>query len=97
MKIIERLFAALITKILTFFVNCYFAIVDSLADLPLVFRGMILGPALLVSAISLHQWIEKEFPSRPVSHINSQRIQHPNYHSIATHALIKFSMLAPRG
>ncbi|MCJ8337168.1 MAG: hypothetical protein MJK10_01755 [Pseudomonadales bacterium] len=95
MKIIERLFASFITKILTFIVHCFYTIVESIADLPLVFRGMILGPALLVSAISLYQWIEIEFPSRPVANINSERIQHPNYHNIATHALKKFSLLAP--
>ncbi len=93
MKIIERLFASFITHILTFIVHCYYTIVESIADLPLVFRGMVLGPVLLVSAISLYQWIEKEYPSRPVATINSERIQHPNYHSIATHALEKFSLL----
>ena len=76
-----------------FLAKVYAAILDACDDLPLVFRGLILGPVTLIVAISIYQWHDREYPSRPPVDVNVQRIQHPNYHHIASRALSKFAAL----
>jgi len=64
-----------------------------LNTLPLVFKGIILGPAIFVITIQLWQWHQfKPLNSAPLP-VNTQRIQHPNYHAIATQALAQFKAL----
>lgn len=82
-------------KFVRFWINIYFSILDIFNDLPLAFRGLIIGPLLLITGISSYEWLLREFPSRPPSQVNEQRIQHPNYHNIASRALSEFSVLSP--
>jgi len=63
--------------------------------LPLVFRGLLFGPMVLILVIMTYQWFAKEYPSRPQAIVNKDIIQHPNYHGIATEALASFAKLPP--
>lgn len=63
--------------------------------LPLVFRALIITPLILIALISIIQWSNTSTLEKPVSIINSARIQHPNYHNIAKLALHNLSLLAP--
>ena len=74
-------------------VRIYTVILDFFDDLPLALRGLILGPLLLVILISIGQWVNHEYPDKPLIPRNEQRIQHPNYHGIAVQALREFSLL----
>ena len=49
----------------------------------------------MVMGISAYQWYQKQYPTRPETLINTQPIQHPNYHQLALSALIKFKNLTP--
>ena len=49
----------------------------------------------MVMGISVYQWYQKQYPTRPETLINTQPIQHPNYHPLAQSALVKFQNLTP--
>jgi len=74
-------------------VKIFLALSDFFHNIPLALRGLILGPLVLVTLISIGQWINREYPDKPYIPMNEQRIQHPNYHGIAVQALREFSLL----
>ncbi|MEH6442928.1 MAG: hypothetical protein V7784_03440 [Oceanospirillaceae bacterium] len=82
-----------IAMLRTIFIKLFSTALNTFYFLPLVFRGLLLGPTLLVLAIIVYQWFIIEDPQRSLTIINTQTIQHPNYHSIATRALAKFESL----
>jgi hypothetical protein len=70
-----------------------YVVMDTFDLLPLVFKGLLIGPIFMVISLSAYQWYEDEYPSRPLVEVNTQQIQHPNYHELATNALDKFTKL----
>ena len=52
------------------------------------------GYFIIFLVLSVYDWVEEEFPRRPVKQTNSQRIRHPSYHEEAVKALKQFSQLS---
>lgn len=70
-------------------------LIDIFCYLPLVFRALLIIPLVFILCFEIIIWINKEPLAKPVSIVDTRRIQHPNYHIQSRNALSAMRQLPP--